>query len=174
MGFGKDGKGVIINEKHSLSLGTLASGAALKATSLVMVEDFRMLKSELWAIVEGLTAGEGKGLVIGLANAALTDAEIAACLTADGPLNKNDTPVANIVERFAKLLGGVADTTEIAATSLTFVDGVNGGPMIVTKPRWSFSAPESWAYFVYNRGASALTTGSAVQLQARSFGVWAN
>ncbi len=173
MSFGKDGKGIIINEKHTLSLGTLASGAALKATSLVMVEDFRMLRSEVIAIVEGLTAGEGGGLVFGLANGKLSDAEIAGCLVADGPLNKNDTTVANIVERFCKLIG-VVDHIDIGATSLRFVDAIMDGPMMVTKPRWSFSAPESWAFFVYNQGASALTTGASVQLQARSFGVWAN
>ncbi len=173
MGFGKDGKGVIINEKHTLSLGTLASGVVLKATSLVMVDDFRMLKSEVLAIVEGLTAGEGGGLVFGLCNNKLSNTEVAAALTADGPLNKNDTPVADIVERFAKLIG-VVDHIDIGATSLRFVDAEKDGPMMITKPRWSFAAPESWAFFVYNHGANALTTGASVQLQARSFGVWAN
>ncbi len=52
MGFGKDKKGSILMESRSQALGALAADAGiLIGTKLALTEDFRMLKSNVHAMV---------------------------------------------------------------------------------------------------------------------------
>ncbi len=95
MGFGKDGKGVIIREGRAQAIGALAAATGfLIATKLATLERFRMLKSEVFASIIGLTGGEGTGLVFGLADGDLTLAEIEEAIELGGPLGPNDIVVA--------------------------------------------------------------------------------
>ncbi len=171
MGFGKNGTGVIIREQTSKALSTLAANTTIlvDTNDLAIGEDFRMLKSEIAAHIEGLTAGEGSGLIFGICNGELSVAEIAEALTNDGPSDRNDRGPQESAERFVKVLSqldlGQADTKG------AFRNDTNG-PIIVAKPQWTFSNPEGWNFFVHNDGPSALTTGATMRLLMTHFGVW--
>ncbi len=170
MGFGKDGKGIIIREQRSVNLSTLAAGAAiLVGTKLAMTDDFRMLRSEVQAHLAGGTAGDVEGLIFGLADGDLTVAEIAATILANGPLDANDIVTGNIAMRPVWNMG-------VAITNFDGTDGFYQGeansPMLIVKPRWTFSATKSWNWFVFNDTGSALTTGASTFILAKNFGVW--
>lgn len=165
MGFGKDGKGVIIRENTSITLGTLANGAAIKATGgqLAITEDFRIIKTEYLISFEGKTADENI-ITIGLADNELSVTEIAECLAVDGPLDRNDhlkneqvmRPVWELAQLGAGTNGVIPDT------------GLPGERNL----RWTFSDTDGWTWFAYNESGAALTTGTVVRIRAKHFGVW--
>ncbi len=170
MGFGKDGKGVIITEQRSQAISTLAAQTALLiGTKLAMEEDFRILKSHVHCNLEGLDAGEGFRLLLGLADGNLNVAQIAEAIIANGPLNPNETPERERAMRPVFIIGasennGLADGV--------FRDIVSGAPMCIQKNRWTFQDGDSWNWFIYNQSASAMTTGATALLVAKNFGVW--
>ncbi len=170
-GFGKDGKGMIIREKISnAALGALAGEDLIKvASDITLGEDFRILKSEIIALVLGLTAGEGDGLVLGFGNGELTDAEMEECIEADGPTDRNDRLLTERAMRNVKLIA-ISKADGVDNTKVAF-ENENGGRIITMKHRWTYSNPEGWDYCVYNLG-STLTTGATVQLLATHYGVW--
>ncbi len=169
MGFGKDHTGVIIRENFSITLGGLASGAAITGSSLTMGEDFRMLKAEVFTHVDALTAGEGQGLIFGIANGELSDAEIGAALTNNGPTDLNDRVSQELSERNVKIFSS-ALFRDTAGTSRHFT-GDNGGPLITSKHRWTYSNSEGWVWFVFNDGPT-ITTGATARVMTTIFGVW--
>ncbi len=171
MGFGKDGTGVIIRESRSQSLGTLAQDIALLiGTKLATAEVFRMLKAEVYCRVNSLTGGEGDGIQLHLADGSLSVTEIKECLDNDGPLGPNDPPSAALSERPVFLVGTVV-SEGVNETSREIHDMHSNAPVCIVKPRWSFQRIKSWNWVIFNRG-DALTTGSQVRIQAKSFGVW--
>ncbi len=168
MGFGKDGKGVIIRDPRTQAIGSLAQQAAIIiGTNLSTLERFRIIKLELWAAVTGLTTGEGTGLLIGIADGDYTLAEIEASLESTGPAGPNDTVISEIVERFVILLGSIDRETGTEA----IFENNHGGHMMEKNLRWTFSRTKSWNFFIYNLGA-ALTTGATVIIKPKEFGVW--
>jgi len=168
MGFGKDGKGVIMRENRSQALGTLAALSALIiGTNLATTERFRMLKAEIWATLTGLTTGEGTGLLFGLADGDLSVAEIEEAIESNGPLGPNDTVTEEQASRAVWLFGAIDRETGTEA----IFENEDGGHMLVLKPRWTFASVKSWNWFVYNMGA-APTTGATIFIRGKSFGVW--
>ncbi len=169
MGFGKDGKGAIIREKvNAAALGALAAEDGIVVSGGVTLgSDFRILKSEIRATVIGLTATEGVGLSIYMANGDLVEADIENCLETNGPTDRNDRDSAENAERWVHLLGVMSR----AVGTEEMFENDQGGHILVAKPRWSFSNPEGWKYFVYNDGV-VLTTGATVELMATHYGVW--
>ncbi len=84
MGFGKDGKGVIIMEKKEQALLTLAIDTGLFiATPLAILERFRMLKTELFATLTNVGAGELGGIQLYLVDGDLSLAEAEAAIEAN-------------------------------------------------------------------------------------------
>lgn len=169
MGFGKDHKGAMVRQSIQSALATLASDTGLNiGTDPPLTADFRMLKWEGEAIIEGLTAGEATGLSLYLADGELSLGEIEACLENDGPNGPNEQGESAIAERFVKLVatvvGGKADT------KVRFV-GPDGGPVFSVKPRWTFAHTTSWTWLVYNHSGQ-LTTGATLKLMGTAFGVW--
>lgn len=175
MGFGKDGKGVIIREQTQIALATLAVNTAIKATALVMAEDFRMLKSEVFAVVDGITDTEGEGLLIGLADNELSVAEIGECIGINGPLHGNDRVKQEKAERAVWLIGQSLISHKSGTTG---VFHGKGGQHIEVKPRWTFGKGDldgsgsGWCWFVYNGSDAQLSTGATVKFKAKSYGVW--
>ncbi len=168
MGFGKDGKGVIIRENRNQAIGGIAAGAAvLIGTKLATLERFRMLRTEVFAVAIGLTTGEGTGLLFGLADGQFTLGEVEGAIEANGPLGPNDTVTEDIADRPVWFLGALDRETGTEA----IFENENGGHMLVSKPRWTFARTKSWNFFVYNLGAS-MTTGANVGIRTKSFGVW--
>ncbi len=170
MGFGKDGKGVIITETRTQALAALGAGAGiLLGTKLAMTTDFRMLKVLVNCIVTSLTTGEGEGLLFGIADGDLTIAEIEEALENQGPLSVGDGPESDQAMRPQWIIGGISG--QVADSHAMFVDAINGGPTMVHKVAWTYMNVKSWNYFIYNLG-DTLTTGSSARLLAKSFGVW--
>ncbi len=172
MGFGKDGKGVIINDFREQALGTLAENTAiLVGTKLATLERFRILKSEITVGIKGLTALEGGGLALYLCDGNLTIAEIEAAIETEGPLGPNDTPVADVVEEAVFQVGILDDSVDSALTVAMLHDMNTNSSVMIVKPRWTYARTKSWNWVIYNKG-TALTTGSTAKVMARNFGVW--
>ncbi len=168
MGFGKDGKGVIITESRTQALGSLANEAGIiVGTKLVTLERFRMLKNELIATLTSLTTGEGTGLLIGLVDGDYALAELEAAIESDGPLGPNDQIGEELSERFYKFFGAIDRETGTEA----IFENDQGGHKMQHTIRWTFARTKSWNFFVYNMGA-ALTSGAVVNIRSKSFGVW--
>ncbi len=169
MGFGKDGKGIILRQSISQALGTLGQNTAiLIGTKPAILERYRMIKTEVFAGLIGLTSGEGSNLLFGIADGDLSVAEIEEAIELAGaPVGPNDPVDSAIVERYVKWLG--ASDHEIATEGL--IHNHRGGQLIEETIRWTFARTKSWNYFLYNLGA-ALTTGSSLAVRAKQFGVW--
>ncbi len=169
MGFGKDGKGVIITESRSQVLTTLGNDVVIFiGTKLAMTDDFRMLKLETRAFIDGITDGEQLGLYYGICDGDLSTGEVSAQLDASGPLDANDIVTGNTAMRPVWILGacrGHSATTGI-------IVGEGNSPLMTKNPRWTFSATKSWNFFIWNKRGGALTTGATVRQSAKSFGVW--
>ncbi len=168
MGFGKDGTGVIIRESRTVSIGTLAPGAALEVGSaLSLLSDFRILKSEVVATMTGVTNTDMLGMALYLVDGDLSSAEFVSSLTGQGPLGPNDTIAAESAMRFSKWVGSI--NAEVN-TSRIFINE-NGGGLLEIAPRWTFKFQKAWNWIVFNHGA-APTTGATLAIKAKNFGVW--
>ncbi len=169
IGFGKDGKGVIIKEDHTLTVGAFTTKTVKAIGNLSTTEDFRMLKAEVQAHMTGITAGELADIYIGIANGELSAVEIAESISLDGPLDRNDRApdefATRCVHLFGKLKGIPGDQT-----NGEWVDRSNS-PMMEHKFRWTYSNPEGWQYFLFNNG-STTTTGATVRMLTKNYGVW--
>ncbi len=171
MGFGKDGRGAIIREQTSGSIGALSAQDEVQiGTALALIDDFRILKTELFAHVRGLTAGEGNGGILVMADGDLTSAEVEAALEVDAPLAANDSVGAAVAERWTKTVAALV-VDDVTNTFATF-RGDNGGTMITVKPRWTFGAASRWKWYFYNQSGATIQTGATVELIATHFGVW--
>ena len=170
MGFGKDGKGVIIIEKKEQALLTLAINTGLLiATNLATLERFRMLKTELFCVLTNVAVGELGGLELYLADGDLSLTEVEEAIETNGPLGPNDTVTAAIAERAVFKVGAVPSGT--GADEAVHLVNEDGGPMLSINPRWTFARTKSWNWIAYNNGP-APTTGTLIKIQAKSFGVW--
>ncbi len=170
MGFGKDGKGVIIAESRSATLGTLGgSTGVFIGTKLAILERFRMLKSEVSLTVTNVTGDEAVGLGLYLVDGDLTLAEAEQAIETQGPLGPNDTVLA---AQAMRSVFRVDEETFMAAAD-PVATGASNTALLIGKinPRWTYSRTKSWEWMVYNRG-SALTTGSTAIIHAKNFGVW--
>ncbi len=165
MGFGKDGKGQIIHELDTITLGTLASATALLADGggVSMADDFRILKTEYYVgLNETIAAGDGP-IFFGICDGELTITEIAEQLNQTGPLNRNDNARSEQAMRPIWLLEVFGPNSE---------QGQGNWRKGECKPRWTFSNPEGWNWFAFNQSGGVLVTGNVLRFRAKSFGVW--
>ncbi len=163
MGFGKDGKGVIIRERDTITLGALATITAIKSGSQINpTDDFRLIKTEYFIGVEGMTSGEGP-VLIGLADNELSVTEIAGSIGADGPVDRNDRGGEEAATRAVWVLDAIFSQVFPGGSSST-----KGEKTF----RWTFSNPEGWTFFAFNNDPNTLTTGTIVHFYAVHYGVW--
>ncbi len=168
MGFGKDGKGVIIRQSLNQAIGTLAAQVSLLiGTKPATLERFRIIKAEIYATITGATSGELNGMFLGLADGDFSNAEIEAAIEANGPQGPNDQVGEELAERFIMMFGA---TDRETGTELVFHND-HGGHIMSETVRWTFARTKSWNWFIYNMGA-APTTGASVIIRAKLFGVW--
>lgn len=168
MGGFKD-TGVIIRGTHTADLGALANQEAVKIDANALDEDFRLLKSEVYASVIGATAGELVGLLFGICDGELTAAEIAECILSE-PVDSNDNASNEKAMRPVWIIGATPDNI-VPVVNQAFVNE-NGGRKMEWKKRWTFSNPEGWDFFVFNNRGFALTTGADIVVQATNYGLW--
>lgn len=170
MGFGKDGKGVMIRESDSITLGTLSGGVAVKQSNpLAITEDFRLIKAEIFATLTGATFVEDDGpILVGISSDELTVAEIAECLQADGPLGPDDRLAMERAERPVWPIFLFRNDNQAGTDHFL----LNNGLPIEKTLRWTFSNSSGFTWFAYNLGTGALTTGGVVRFHAKYYGVW--
>lgn len=168
MGFGKDGKGVIIRQSLNQPILTLAAQVTLIiGTKPAILERFRIIKAEVIATITGATSGELNGMFLGLADGDFSNAEIEAAIEANGPAGPNDVVSEELAERYIMWFGA---TDRETGTTLVF-HNEEGGHEMKRTIRWTFSRTKSWNWFIYNMGV-APTTGANVIIRAKLFGVW--
>ncbi len=170
MGFGKDGKGAILRERTSVTVGGLAAGAVIKATAGIggnLQEDFRILKTEYQIIQTGNWGAVGDQILIGVADNEMSVTEMAQCLTNDGPTDRNDRVSTEVSERPVWLLNHfVGESTTVLRQP------AEDGKLMDMSLRWTFSDPEGWTWFAFNPLTGALTSGAVFLIQAKHYGVW--
>ncbi len=175
MGFGKDNKGVILQESRSQALLTLAASAGLLiGTKIATLERFRMLKTEMSAVVSGLTTGEIHGMRLYLIDGDLTLTEAELQIESTGPVGPSDTVAEDVSERPVFLAGTFVENgiATAGATIALCVDKITNAPVVMLKPRWTFGRTKSWNWMIYNSTGSPLTTGATVRIINKNFGVW--
>ncbi len=172
MGFGKDGKGVIIAEAPTEPLLTLAANTGLIISSnevgTALLERFRVIKAEITAEIQNATFAGGDGpLELYMIDGDLTLAEFEEAIETVGPVGPNDTVRAEQAERFYKSFGLLNFVPENTAKGAM----LNGGLVVERTIRWTFARSKGWQWVIYNHG-TALTTGALIKLQCKHFGVW--
>ncbi len=171
MGFGKDGKGVIIHDSvNNLDIGALAARDCVLITNRMggtLVEDFRMIKTEYFLGIRPsqTTTLFGGPILIGVAYGDLIAAEIEEALESV-VLGQGDLPAIEEAMRPVWPL-------EI----ILMPDADLGNSSDLTRkgefsPRWTFPNPSGWRWWVYNMSTVALVAGNGISVQSKSFGVW--
>ncbi len=172
MGFGKDNKGVILREALSIAFGALGANSVIKATSIgvaLQTTSFRIIKTEFFVAQASAWAADGDAVIIGICNGELSAGEIAECIQANGPDDRNDRVTDERASRAVWLLVHMKDQPE---TGFNFSLPANDGQPMVKNLRWTFTPTEGWAWFAFNPLSGALTTGAAVNIKATHYGVW--
>ncbi len=175
MGFGKDGKGAIVKETTDLVLAGLIGQDAVGADSSVLLDqDFRILKSEITAVARGVTSLEGQGLVLYMTQGILSVAESEVNIETNGPIRMGEKIAEEAASRWVRRVGITIGPT-VNETERVFRNKYGGG-LLEINPRWTFrrgrTATEGgWNWLVYNSGTT-LTTGATVQILCTHYGVW--
>ncbi len=171
MGFGKDGKGVIIRETATVALLTLAANTGISLTGGVgsgLLERFRIIKTEFLALIIFGTFVSGDGPIeLYLVDADLTLAEAEAAIEATGPLGPNDRVGAEVAQRWTKAMGAIPFVPENEGPGSL----LNGGMIVEQTIRWTFAPAKGWRWHAQNFG-NAITTGATIKVRAKHFGVW--
>ncbi len=170
MGFGKDGTGVILRRQDTKTLGTLTAGQLNGIGSLGLQKDFRLLKLEVRARVEGLTAAEGGQLALALVNGELTGLEAQEALQADGPLDRSDATKAERAAR-AVWIGACLEIDHEDGTAGGFTGAGDAFGIVTFKPRWTFSEVTDFGVSVWNM-YNTLSTGAVLYVNYTAYGVW--
>ncbi len=171
MGFGKDHKGVIIRESVTLTIGALGAGSVVLHTSgaALQTTSFRMIKAVYTISQLGAWAADGDEVLIGIANGELSTQEIAECLTAQGPDDRNDALGSEQAGRAVWVLADIKDTS---VTGFAFSDPINDGMPMEKVLRWTFTPTAGWNWFAFNPLTGTLTTGAVFKVIATYYGVW--
>ncbi len=174
MGFGKDGKGAIVKEQTSITLGALAGQGYAQVNSGVLLDmDFRILRSDITCVVNGLTSTEGNGLILYMSQGDLTSAEAEVNIEQNGPNRLGDKILEEVASRWVRRVG-ITQGAEVV-TEHVFLNKYGGG-LLELEPRWTFrrgrtAVDGGWNWGVYNDG-TILTTGATARILATHYGVW--
>ncbi len=171
MGFGKDGKGVILREVATITVGALAAGAVVKHSGGVVLEttSFRILKTEYFAVMSTAFQGEFDQILLGIANGALTTTQIAEAIEVNGPDDRNDRVEAEQAMRAVWLVNHLQEQGDSANA---IQDQLNNGNVMHFSLKWTFTPTEGWDWFAFNPLGAAITTGPVIKIFAKHFGVW--
>ncbi len=151
-----------VRETVSITLGTLSADDVVGQNGLTMLQGGFITTTDIAWVISGLTAGEGEGLFLGIADQQLSDAEIEESLEANGPTFSKQEPQAPRADRRVRTLGLIGPQ----ALNLTPTNTVFAGFMAKAETRLAFSEDgASWKWFVQSL-AVGTTTGASVSIQA--------
>ncbi len=169
MGFGKDGKGVILHDRVDGIIGALATkdlvdmGGAYNDT---LLEDFRIIKMDYFFGVkppQAVVLNDGP-ILVGIAGGHITAAGIEASIEALA-LNRNALTLEFTHRPVWPLeIIMIPDADNGSVDRLTYKGSVN--------LRWTFQNPDGWTWWAYNLSNQNLIDGSVIHIFAKIFGVW--
>ncbi len=174
MGFGKDGRGVIVHEQQTLALLALDGQDVISTNDAVQMDsDFRILKSVITVVITGLTSTEGNGLLLYMTEGDLDDALIEANIELNGPQAPGDPDNEEVASRWVRLVA-TSDNNDIPTERMMVNE--KGGSIIEFTPRWTFRRRRTvgqggWNWSMYNNGVT-ITTGAVARIFATHYGVW--
>ncbi len=157
-GFGKDGKGYIMRDNFEQAPGTLAAQDVIATAHGALERKFRILKTEGW--ISWNPGAVGDTILVGIADANLTAAEIEECLEAL-PVDQFDVPAIEQIMR------GVFPLAMLGSDSTGFVDG----HAILNKKGWTYDL-EGWTFWVRNQDSATALTASEVYWSLTHYGMW--
>ncbi len=153
----------IVWDDTNVALGSLGAGIAVTAASKIdsaRLQGFRVLRTEWYMGVTGMTTGEGP-LLLGM-SVGLSAAQIQGGIQGD-PQRSHDVTESDQAQR------------PIWPLQVFMANADGDGTIVaqgVIKLGWSVPEGVSLNFFVINFTASALTTGAVVNVIAKHFGVW--
>ncbi len=161
---------ILKDQALSVALSTLVNQTALAVETghgTGMLRSFLMKKVVADIVIEGITAGEGNPMLVGMARgeATVTDIKTAIELI---QLERSDllqAQVRMVLHETVRMVSFVENTTVGRAHVAASLGGGKGIP---------FEEGDGWQWFVYNMSNGTLTTGGAFNLDAIYYGVWLN
>ncbi len=175
MGFGKDGKGAIVKEQTNLTIAALAGQDYVAVNSNVQLDmDFRILKSEITAVLTEITSLEGAGLILYMAEGDLDAALVEANIEQSGPTRLGQQAEEEVASRWVRRVAMSPNDT-VNNTERAMLNE-HGGALLTLNPRWTFRRARSatdggWNWGIYNSGVT-LTTGATCRIICTHYGVW--
>ncbi len=157
-GFGKDGKGYIMRDNFEQAPGTLTAGDVISVAHGALERKFRILKTEGW--VSWNPGAVGDTILVGIADANLTSAEIEEALEAL-PVDQFDVPGIEHIMR------PVFPLAMLGSGSIGFHDGV----AILNTKGWTYDL-EGWTFFVRNMDGATALTASELYWSLTHYGMW--
>jgi len=150
------------NEALTITLGALVLEDVVGTGGQAMAQNGYCTSTTILARIDGLTAGEGGGLMLGVADGQLSAAEVEEYIEAQGPAFENQTDQSEKTKRMVRIVGQIGPEESDIPPTLT------GRAKFWDKypTRMSFSEDKAamFFWFVYNRSAATITTGATVKL----------
>ncbi len=141
------------------TLGALATLTGLVGSGPAITQNFAAIMWQGGVGLTGWTTGEGP-LLYGIMDADLSLAELEEYLELNGPIRANQVPQSEKAKRPVQVIGIV---------------GGPGDPVWHPKVQTrlpAFREDVGWAFWVYNMGPAALSTGSTFTWLGTMFGRW--
>ncbi len=146
--------------ESGFALGALAKNAVVVITTPpIMVQGGFVTKTNVMTHLSALTAGEGVGLILGLADSQLSGTEIEECLEAGGPTFQGQEPQDPRAQRKVRIVGHIGPEGELVPTTTVVSRAYPEFPSMMAFTEDSTGV----RWFVYNLGAT-LTTGALLDL----------
>ncbi len=169
MGFGKDGKGQVLWDLVTITLGALAARDVISqasTTGSALKEDFRILKTKYYIAWRAPDFAEGP-IVIGMAPGQMSAAEIEEALEST-PTDTSDVPEIEQSNRMVWPL-----EIMMLQNDGTLSDGGKAIAQGEVMTKWTFPDPDGWNWWTFNLDSVApLTTNGRIEIFAKHFGVW--
>ncbi len=162
----------VIPVEGTLALSTLADDTVVVSglTSSNLTEDFFVISTDLSVMVNGLTAGEGEPMTVGISHGDYSAGEIGEATDVEllGPADKIQQEQADRLVRKITTLRGDGLNTQVEMKGLNR----DGGPIIRTKWRFVIENGKTPAIWIKNRSGAALTTGATLRWDGYIYGRW--
>ncbi len=162
----------VIPVEGELALSTLANDTVIISglTSSNFTEDMFIYSTDLSVYVNGLTAGQGDPMTVGIAHGDYSTVEVGEATDVEllGPAGKIQQEQADrLVRKITTLRSdGVGVNTEMKGLNR------DGGPIIRTKWRFVVENGKVPAIWLKNRSGAAFTTGATLRWDGYIYGRW--
>ncbi len=151
-----------VADQNSVALSTLANQALATINGPVMTRGGRLISVRGAAAIQTMTAGDGPH-IFGIADKALSNAELLEYLALGGPVTPDAVPENEHASRGAKVrtLGALAPSGD-GTTSILYLNNTS-----LSGLKFSEEAT-GWKYWALNMG-STMTTGSTLEIALQFF-----